>query len=316
MSSEMDRQYWQHVPAPSYNYTYHNYPSPSYPPAPAASNIHSRQQQEHEYEQPQSYVYSVKLINPKRKSDYVVRLWHDAKQVFISVDGIKQKLMDSFPNELHHDNFALGFYSPPSSTKRWIVDNCDLKAMYNSFEPGSKINLWCETNTDVETVEDSEPPAKKRHTSRESTEEEIDIILKKLKDKHPDKGSPPLRLWAKLIHNGRWDSYDSPPPIPLITGEQKGAKPKSDKVADALTGVANALAKALQPASPASPAVTEVKDSDQMSTKISPMKTATLRRSCLEDLKRLKDLLEEGVLTSEEFANEKRHIIDTLKSLK
>ena len=108
-------------------------------------------------------------------------------------------------------------------------------------------------------------------------------------------------------------SYDSPPPIPLITGEQKGAKPKGDKVADALTGVANALAKALQPASPA---VTEVKDSHQMSTKISPMKTATLRRSCLEDLKRLKDLLKEGVLTSEEFADEKQHIIDTLKSLK
>lgn len=29
-----------------------------------------------------------------------------------------------------------------------------------------------------------------------------------------------------------------------------------------------------------------------------------MRRSCLEDLKRLKDLLEDGVLTEEEFADE------------
>lgn len=103
----------------------------------------------------------------------------------------------------------------------------------------------------------------------------------------------------------------------MISGEQKCSKAKGDKVADALTGAANALAKALQPSQGNSSTI-EVKDSDQMSltTKISPMKTATIRRSCLEDLKRLKDLLEEGVLTSEEFADEKQHIIDTLKSLK
>ena len=142
----MDRQNW---PAPSYNYTYYNYPNPWYPPAAnnVLDEVDSRQQQD----QCLSYMYSIKLINPKRKSDYVVRLWHDAKQVFHSVDDIKQKLIDSFPNELHHNDFALGFYSPPSSTKRWIVDNRDLEAMYNLFEPGSKINLWCETNTDLET---------------------------------------------------------------------------------------------------------------------------------------------------------------------
>ena len=45
------------------------------------------------------------------------------------------------------------------------------------------------------------------------------------------------------------------------------------------------------------------------------MKTATIRRSCLEDLKRLKDL-EDGVLTEDEFMEEKRQILDTLKGLK
>ena len=73
-----------------------------------ATVTRSRQQREHK--QPLSYLYSVKLINPKRKSDYVVRLWHDAKQVFSSVADVKQKLMDSFPKEFHNV-FSLGFYS-------------------------------------------------------------------------------------------------------------------------------------------------------------------------------------------------------------
>ena len=46
------------------------------------------------------------------------------------------------------------------------------------------------------------------------------------------------------------------------------------------------------------------------------MKTATVHRSCLEDLKRLKELLDEHVLTEEEFLQEKRQILSTLKTLK
>ena len=72
--------------------------------------------------------------------------------------------------------------------------------------------------------------------------------------------------------------------------------------------------KALQPR-PASP-VTKKSDSASAVAKISPMKTATIWRSCVEDLKQLKDLLEDGVLTEDEFTEEKRQILDSLKSLK
>ena len=50
--------------------------------------------------------------------------------------------------------------------------------------------------------------------------------------------------------------------------------------------------------------------------KIFPMKSATIRRSCLDDLKKLKDLHEDGVLTEEEFREEKQQILATLRSLK
>lgn len=320
-----DRQsmYW---PA-SYSYDYYHYNPPFLPSYPlpnqagaGPSSPPADKQDEnggHQQLGDDSYIYYVKLINPKRKSDFVVRHWHGIKQVFKSPEALKRKLVESFPSDLPRSkgmDFQIGFFDPPYNTKRWIIDERDLTVMYASFESGSKINLWCETNADQSPVEaDKLEPAtkKKKSTTRDGIEDEIDIIFKKLKERHPDKGSPAVRLWARLIQNGRWDNYDNPPPIPLITGEQNGCKSKkeSQTVTDVIAGV---LVKALQPHS-ASPGT---KKSDSAVAKISPMKTATIRRSCLEDLKRLKDLLEDGVLTEDEFMEEKRQILDTLKGLK
>jgi len=50
--------------------------------------------------------------------------------------------------------------------------------------------------------------------------------------------------------------------------------------------------------------------------KISPLKVTVIRRSCLEDLKNLKELFEDGVLTETEFTEEKQHILATLKGIK
>ena len=47
---------------------------------------------------------------------------------------------------------------------------------------------------------------------------------------------------------------------------------------------------------------------DSVCTGISPLKFAQLRRNCLEDLKRVKELWDDGVLTQEEFEEKKQHI--------
>ncbi len=49
---------------------------------------------------------------------------------------------------------------------------------------------------------------------------------------------------------------------------------------------------------------------------MSPLKVSHLRRNCLEDLERLKKLTEEGVLTEQEFIEEKGQILATLKNLR
>ena len=71
---------------------------------------------------------------------------------------------------------------------------------------------------------------------------------------------------SKLIERGHHDSYENPPDIPLISGS------------------------------------TATKNKEMKS--LSPMKNAQLHRSCLEDLKTLKSLKDDGIFSDNEFENE------------
>lgn len=126
---------------------------------------------------------------------------------------------------------------------------------------------------------------------------------------------PQLCLWSKLIHSGRYDDYDTPPNIPLITGAPAPIKPKKQNVTEALAGVATAIAKALNSSPGKSGRVSQISD-EEGTRRISPLKVTTIRRNCLDDLKRLKDLLEDDILTEKEYEEEKKQILATLKILR
>lgn len=100
-------------------------------------------------EQPQpTFNYYVKIINIKRKSDFVVRMWHDVKSVFQSLEDMKVELMKSFPTEVPStSSFQVGYLEPPNNAKRWLIEERDLNAMYKFFEPGAKITIWCDART-------------------------------------------------------------------------------------------------------------------------------------------------------------------------
>ncbi len=119
--------------------------------------------------------------------------------------------------------------------------------------------------------------------------------------------TPKLRLGACLLQSGRCDDYEKSPNIPLITGPPV-LKPK-ESIKDALTGAATAVVKMLQqtdgskPSSPGTP----LRETTNP-TYVSPLKSQ-LRRSCLEDLKRVKELYEDGVFTETKFLDGKRRIL-------
>ena len=303
------------------------------------------------------YSYLVKFIQAQKKSDFTVRMWHDADEKFTSLTNLRMNLMDYFHDELPTPSFKLGYYETPHNTKRWLVEQRDLQAMYKSFSVGARITLWCETavgSTGSDPDCDAPPQKKRTPTPRERAEEELDEVFKQLKEKHPGMESsiisfnvcldllalyfvcitcymhfstclcsgmesPKLRLWAKLIHTGRHEDYVTPPNIPLITGKTTHTtKPKSDGMADAVAEAATAIVKAINHPGvpqPQTPPKSCSSANDLHVKKISPLKVVTLRRSCLDDLKRAKELYEEDILTDAEFHDEKQRILDMLKGL-
>ena len=127
---------------------------------------------------------------------------------------------------------------------------------------------------------------KKKKTQRDTLEDETDEIFAKLREKHSDTPSPKLRLWAKVIHSGRYDDYDTPRDVPLITGAPAPLKPRKNNVATALTGAASVIVQALS----SSPRRGSRDENDEgASAMISPLKMTRIRQNCLDDLK-LKEL--------------------------
>lgn len=100
-------------------------------------------------EQTKSYFYDVKIINPKKNSDFVVRRWHDnITEVFQTPTILQVKLRESFPEDVPvGTDLKLGYLQ--GSQKCWIFEERDLQEMYELYTPGSKITLWCNGRSDA-----------------------------------------------------------------------------------------------------------------------------------------------------------------------
>ena len=75
--------------------------------------------------------------------------------------------------------------------------------------------------------------------------DQIDEVFKDLKSRHNDKYSVlQLRLWSRMICTSLYDDMDKPPNIPAFGASTK--KPRKESVADAITGAAASVIKALR----------------------------------------------------------------------
>jgi len=132
-----------------------------------------------------------------------------------------------------------------------------------------------------------------------------------LKDKHADKYSPPqLRLWSRMVTAGLHSDMDIPPDVPAFNSSVK--KPRKESLGDAITGAAVTFAKVLKESSTSTqvprvetPQAPCVETSVSAATGISPGKTVELRMKNLEQLRYLQNLFEDGILTEQEYAEQK-----------
>ena len=270
-----------------------------------------------------SYSYKVKIINPTKKSDVIVRHLNNYTSKFDSVVALRLKLMEAFSDQVPNTvDFSVGYYEGSQQSKVWLVTPEDLQKMYDSIKRGH-ITLWCD-----QRVTESDTTGRKRKRESESTlreekEEEVDRVYTELVNKHgkSEYSIPLLRLWARAIATDHHDDYDDPPDWPQFKSQATSApkKKRQDSLSDALTGAAKVFAEAFsgnKHGAPSSSSVPQLSQSQASSTCISPTKTVDLRMKNYEQLRYLQQLYEDGILCEKEYTEQKTNILGFLRNLK
>ena len=215
--------------------------------------------------------------------------------------------------------FQCGYFEKRTG-KRWIENDKDLDAMYRSFNENDEITIWCEgkpgddgvkktgkkrKSDESECVEDRGNTGSSKRAARET---EINRITQELRDMHGlDKWTlPQYRLWARMKVSGQHESLDHPPQIPLFVGAVKTPTKRGDNLTEALTSAATAVV-GLVKGSPSTPTHSSP-STPTPTTALSPGKRAQVSGQYLEQLVKLKNLHELGILSLEEF-NEQRSLL-------
>jgi len=171
------------------------------------------------------YSYKVKIINPVKKSDAVVRQLHRFKSKFDSLTALRVKLIDEFAETVPDTvNFNVGYFDGRQQAKLWLVTNEDLACMYSKYRTG-EITLWCDgRQSDRDRIGEEVRSKRKRDSEanvsrRQEREEEVDTVFKDLKEIHGSKfDTPRLRLWSRMICSNLHEDLENPPDIPAFSG--------------------------------------------------------------------------------------------------
>lgn len=113
-----------------------------------------------------------------------------------------------------------------------------------------------------------------------------------------------LRLWARMLLNKQYKSMEKAPPYPPFQEKAPKTRKHDNSLSDALTSAATAVVGLLHGT-----------DSASKSGGMSPGKRARVSGQYLEHLEKLKNLHESGVLSAEEFDEQKRFALDNIRKL-
>ena len=266
------------------------------------------------------YSYKVKIVNPLKKSDVVVRELHHYNSKFESVVSLRMKLIEQFKEHVPNTvDFSVGYYEGQQHTKVWLVTSDDLKSMYTKFS-GGQLTLWCDGKSE-EGKNKRKRDNTDMDTKRQEKEEDVDCIYKDLKGRHEGKfDTPKLRLWARMISSNLHDDYDSPPDIPAFSGTTP-KRPRKETLSGALTEVAVAITKAITSSSDTGREQASIPPSNAgvsfplSSAVVSPSKAVELRMRNFEQLRYLQQLFDDGILNEHEYSEQKQNILTSLRKL-
>ena len=233
--------------------------------------------------------YSVKIINPENKGGYITQEFQEIK--LSTVESIWSKLTELFGKYTNEAEFQLGYLTPGKGFKgKQFLLECDddVLKMHEEHQGCRSVNLWMKVKATQwkRPNESSDTPftsQTKRAKACESHLEKMDKLQKivdKLKEKHKEGqyshfSSAQFHCWGNTIQLGHHDSYDQPPNKPFF-------------------GVTKKAAASVPGA-------------------VSPGKRIHLWSECIDQLTKWHKLMDDGVITLEEYQDMHKTILGDIK---
>ena len=217
----------------------------------------------------------------------------------VSIEKLKTVVKSQLLDEITQGgDFDVGYLQGSSIVS--IRSKEDLLEIWAGLMKGANTILWCDglkkssskRARSGDYSSDDEPDetckvAKKRKKDEEK-EDKVHATMKELKEKNGEAAytSMQYRIWAEMIVGGVYSSIDCAPSSTMFIRAGGGVKKQGDHTANTVA-----------------------------STGTSPAKVIDNRSKCYKQLSDLKNLLESGVLSQQEYTSEKVTIMGMLRKL-
>lgn len=213
----------------------------------------------------------------------------------ISVQGLKDLIKTQLRGEVSQNtDFDVGCLQGSNVVS--IRSKEDILEIWAGIQKGASAILWCDglkqgSRKRARSSSDDEPGeignTKKKRQRGDDKADKVEATIKELKAKNGDNSYTPMqyRVWSEMIVGGVHTSIDCAPTSTMfIRAGGNLPKKKNETVGGGPTA-------------------------------ISPAKAIDNRSKCYKQLSDLKNLLESGVLSEQEYSGEKATIMGVLKKL-
>ena len=277
--------------------------------------------------------FHIKVLNPSNKRDSKMHTLRNILQEDLdSPSKIKDMIFAQCGKEVvpPPPDMEMGYFH--GSSKFWINNRLDVNDLWKLVNEGEKVTFWCTgierscdrkraLNEESQASQPSENTKKAKNSKQDERRAKTEEYETKLKDKHGDKfTSFQFKLWTEMLTSGVHTDLDVPPAASMFGRETKKAKaPQKDSsdlsaaVVD-MVSVVSTLSQALSTSAQAQLNRPHTSSSHPVSW--SPMKRAELRSMYLKQMTELRQLYDDGILSEEEYEEQRLELVESLRQLK
>ena len=258
----------------------------------------------------------LKAMSKERKGENKMFTIRNINTTQVScVSRLAELIKTQLKGDIIAQDFDVGYVS--GSNLISLRNKEDVSEIWAGANRGQNIVLWCDGLKPGGTTQTSAGVKRKASDSgttqsKKDVAEQVQQCVENLKRQHDEKFTPmQYRVWSEMINGGIHKSTTDPPTTSMFKrcgSEMPSKKGSSTVVKDAMVEAVQQLASAITTPHQAVP--TQVKEKSA-----SPSRLIDGRSKCYKQLAELKNLKDSGIISDDEFLDERVAILQVLKKL-